>query len=203
VVSLKILLYYTKHNLVNYSSEYAPFLSWSYQRDTRRAIALELLLLIKGKETTAKEMNTMGNVLRNPLHDVTIVGHSGPSYPNQNQPATKQWHFTLSSAQPHCFFTTLKSLQVPEISHSRNYGFICDAIFFPLVCMHSKHLAIITQDQLIRNTVSQCAWGQGELASSIHIDLVLEQLLGSVIFQAMLHTSTEEACEHRLFAALR
>ena len=69
--------------------------------------------------------------------------------------------------------------------------------------MHSKHLAIITRDQLIRNMVSQCAWGQGEFALSIHIDLVLEQILGSVIFQAMLHTSTEEACEHRLFAALR
>jgi len=49
--------------------------------------------------------------------------------------------------------------------------------------MHSKHLAIITRDQLIRNTDSQCAWGQGELALSIHIDLVLEQILGSVIFR--------------------
>ena len=104
-------------------------LSCSYQKDTTGAIATTY---IRVRKQLSKEMNTIGNVLRSPLHDTTIVGHSGPSYPNQNLPATKQWHFTLSSAQPHRFFTTLKSLEVLEISHLRNYGFICDAIFPPL-----------------------------------------------------------------------
>ena len=47
-----------------------------------------------------------------------------------------------------------------------------------------------TWQQNIVITQNQCAW---ELALSIRIDSVLEQMPGSVIFQPILHTCTEEA----------
>jgi len=39
-------------------------------------------------------------------------------------------------------------------------------------------------------------------ALSIHVDSVLEQMPGSVILQSILHKSSEEAGEDRLFTAL-
>ena len=76
------------------------------------------------------------------------------------------------------------------LNHSlKNYGFLCNSIFF-FTCMHAhKSLSkvIITQDCWIRNTVSV----QG---------VIEESLVWSMILQPIQHTSTEEACEGRLAA---
>ena len=74
------------------------------------------------------------------------------------------------------------------------------------VDMHTKHLAKkrIHYSRLPNKIMVHV---QGDMEScpalSIHVDSVLEQMPGSVIIlQPILHMSTEEAFEDRLFAAL-
>ena len=65
-----------------------------------------------------------------------------------------------------------------------------------------KQSVIVTQVCQIKNMVHIHEDRESCQALSIHVDLVLQQMPGSVILQPILHTSTEKSCEDDIFAPL-
>ena len=84
---------------------------------------------------------------------------------------------------------------------------MCSELFYAIPTLFSCFLLmcypyIYNVYDLVRNM--DCVHGDREsfLVLSIHVELVLKQMPGSVILQLILHISSEEACEDRLFASV-
>ena len=114
----------------------------------------------------------------------------------------KQQQLTPSSQDPNAF-DNFKVTRGAWCQSVRNNSFICNTIFFTFVHVH-KELSNETYSLLMITEVEiqSVCWRQKELVLSIHVDSLLWQMSGSVILWPIFHTSTEEVCEDRHFAAL-